>query len=57
MAPCTPELTVKVFASRDAKKTYWALTVGVPAIAEGEIDAPLSASRDDRGCPRRRATG
>jgi 23S rRNA pseudouridine955/2504/2580 synthase len=32
----------KVFATRDARKTYWALTVGVPAIAEGDIDAPLS---------------
>ena len=32
----------KVFASRDAKKTYWALTIGVPNVEAGEIDAPLS---------------
>ena len=32
----------KSFAGRDARKTYWALTVGVPKIAAGEIDAPLS---------------
>ncbi|KPF73973.1 pseudouridine synthase [alpha proteobacterium AAP81b] len=32
----------KVFASRDARKFYWALTIGVPAIAAGDIDAPLA---------------
>ena len=32
----------KAFAGRDAKKTYWALTIGVPAVEAGEIDAPLS---------------
>jgi 23S rRNA pseudouridine955/2504/2580 synthase len=32
----------KSFASRDAKKTYWALTIGVPKVESGEIDAPLS---------------
>ncbi|OYU14691.1 MAG: RNA pseudouridine synthase [Alphaproteobacteria bacterium PA4] len=32
----------KAFAGRDARKTYWALTIGVPKIAAGEIDAPLS---------------
>ncbi|MBB6228235.1 23S rRNA pseudouridine955/2504/2580 synthase [Polymorphobacter multimanifer] len=32
----------KSFASRDAKKTYWALTLGVPKLYEGEIDAPLA---------------
>ncbi len=32
----------KSFAGRDAKKTYWALTIGVPKIAAGEIDAALS---------------
>jgi len=32
----------KSFAGRDAKKTYWALTVGSPKIQAGEIDAPLS---------------
>ncbi len=32
----------KSFAGRDARKTYWALTVGVPKVAAGEIDAALS---------------
>ena len=32
----------KSFSSREAKKTYWALTVGVPKVAAGEIDAPLA---------------
>lgn len=32
----------KAFAGRDAKKTYWALTIGVPNVEAGEIDAPLS---------------
>jgi len=32
----------KAFASRDARKSYWALTVGVPKIREGDIDAPLA---------------
>jgi 23S rRNA pseudouridine955/2504/2580 synthase len=32
----------KAFASRDAHKTYWALTIGVPKLASGEIAAPLA---------------
>jgi 23S rRNA pseudouridine955/2504/2580 synthase len=32
----------KNFAGRDAKKTYWGLTLGVPKLYEGEIDAPLA---------------
>src|SRR5947209_6966867 len=32
----------KAFAGRTAKKIYWALVVGVPAKAEGLIDAPLA---------------
>jgi 23S rRNA pseudouridine955/2504/2580 synthase len=32
----------KSFASRDAKKTYWGLTIDVPNVATGDIDAPLS---------------
>ncbi len=32
----------KAFASREAKKTYWALTLGVPTPHAGEIDAPLA---------------
>ncbi|MGB3167369.1 MAG: RluA family pseudouridine synthase, partial [Alteraurantiacibacter sp.] len=32
----------KRFSSRNAKKIYWALVVGVPDIAEGTIDAPLA---------------
>ncbi|KAB7646534.1 RluA family pseudouridine synthase [Polymorphobacter fuscus] len=32
----------KAFAGREARKTYWALTIGVPKVEAGEIDAPLS---------------
>ncbi len=32
----------KSFAGRDARKTYWALTIGVPKVEAGEIDASLS---------------
>ncbi|MCU0892513.1 MAG: RluA family pseudouridine synthase [Sandarakinorhabdus sp.] len=32
----------KEFAGRDARKTYWALTVGVPKIAAGTITAPIA---------------
>jgi len=32
----------KRFASRSARKIYWALVVGVPQLTEGVIDAPLA---------------
>ena len=32
----------KAFSGRTAKKVYWAIVVGVPAAAEGVIDAPLA---------------
>ncbi|MFN3990567.1 MAG: RluA family pseudouridine synthase [Erythrobacter sp.] len=32
----------KRFASRSARKVYWALVVGVPDLAEGIIDAPIA---------------
>ena len=32
----------KAFAGRDAQKTYWALTLGVPKVEAGEIDAAIS---------------
>jgi 23S rRNA pseudouridine955/2504/2580 synthase len=32
----------KRFATRDARKIYWALVVGVPSIDEGLIDLPLA---------------
>ena len=32
----------KRFASRSARKVYWALVVGVPDLAEGIIEAPLA---------------
>ncbi len=32
----------KRFASRSARKVYWALVVGNPALAEGIVDAPLA---------------
>jgi 23S rRNA pseudouridine955/2504/2580 synthase len=35
-------LFAKSFSGRTARKVYWALVVGVPDSAEGEIDAPLA---------------
>ncbi|WP_188237635.1 RluA family pseudouridine synthase [Sphingopyxis sp. LK2115] len=32
----------KSFSNRSAKKTYWAIVVGVPDIAQGEINLPLA---------------
>jgi 23S rRNA pseudouridine955/2504/2580 synthase len=32
----------KAFSGRTARKVYWALVVGMPDSAEGEIDAPLA---------------
>jgi len=32
----------KRFSTRSARKIYWALVVGVPAIEEGQIDLPLA---------------
>ena len=32
----------KTFSSRSAKKTYWALIVGVPSIEDGMIELPLA---------------
>ena len=32
----------KTFASRTARKVYWALVVDVPSLEEGQIDAPLA---------------
>lgn len=32
----------KAFSNRSARKTYWALVVGVPEIQQGEIDLPLA---------------
>ena len=32
----------KRFSGRSAKKVYWALVVGVPDVAEGTIDAPIT---------------
>lgn len=32
----------KAFSNRSARKTYWAIVVGVPEIAQGEIDLPLA---------------
>ncbi|MCW0199944.1 RluA family pseudouridine synthase [Sphingopyxis sp.] len=50
----------KSFSNRSARKTYWALVVGVPDIAQGEIDLPLAKQPgsggekmhvDDKGLP------
>ncbi|MEY4270284.1 MAG: hypothetical protein RLZZ58_1500 [Pseudomonadota bacterium] len=32
----------KSFSSRTARKTYWAIVMGVPDIAQGEIDLPIN---------------
>jgi 23S rRNA pseudouridine955/2504/2580 synthase len=32
----------KAFSNRSARKTYWAIIVGVPDIQQGEIDLPLA---------------
>lgn len=32
----------KAFSSRTARKTYWALVVGVPSIDDGTVDLPLA---------------
>ena len=32
----------KAFAGRNARKYYWAITVGVPKVAAGTIDAPIA---------------
>jgi 23S rRNA pseudouridine955/2504/2580 synthase len=32
----------KAFSNRSARKTYWAIVVGVPAVEAGEIDLPLA---------------
>ena len=37
------------FRHRDARKIYWALTVGVPDPMEGRIDAPLDKAPGARG--------
>ncbi|HEY4252372.1 MAG TPA: RluA family pseudouridine synthase, partial [Roseomonas sp.] len=37
------------FRSRDAEKTYWAITVGRPDILEGRIDLPLDKIGGPRG--------
>ena len=36
------QLLGKIFKGRDADKTYWTLTAGVPTHSQGTIDAPLS---------------
>jgi len=50
----------KSFSNRSARKTYWAIIVGVPDIAQGEIDLPLAKQPgsggekmhvDDKGLP------
>ncbi|WP_310498414.1 RluA family pseudouridine synthase [Sandarakinorhabdus sp.] len=32
----------KSFSARDARKTYWGLTIAAPRLTEGEIDAPMA---------------
>lgn len=37
------------FRARDAEKTYWAVSVGVPTPREGRVDAPLAKRPGPRG--------
>ena len=37
------------FASREAKKVYWALVYGKPKLLSGKIDAPLSKMSGEKG--------
>lgn len=37
----TADILMKLFASKQTEKTYWALVAGVPTPHEGVIDAPL----------------
>ncbi len=39
--PANAARLAAMFRSRDVEKTYWAVAVGKPSPAEGEIDAPL----------------
>ena len=39
----------EAFASRDAKKVYWALVYGKPKLLSGKIDAPLSKMSGEKG--------
>ncbi len=39
--PANAARLAAMFRSRDVRKTYWAVVVGKPQPAEGEIDAPL----------------
>ena len=40
--PANAARLAAMFRSRDVKKTYWAVVVGKPVPASGEIDAPLA---------------
>lgn len=40
--PANAAKLAALFRSRDVRKTYWAVVVGKPVPAEGEIDAPLA---------------
>lgn len=45
----TADILMKLFASKQTQKTYWALVSGVPSPQEGVIDAPLVKQSDGWG--------
>ena len=47
-APWQPALG-KLFATRNVKKTYWAVVKGVPNPPQGKIDVALIKARSDDG--------
>lgn len=48
-SPKAAAYLTKAFRDGKVEKTYWALTVGVPRPAEGEISMPLAKGRGPRG--------
>lgn len=40
--PRSAAFFAKAFSNRSARKTYWAIVVGVPSVEAGEIDLPLA---------------
>lgn len=47
--PAAAAKLAEAFRSRDAKKIYWALVVGVPELKEGKISAKLLKRSGERG--------
>lgn len=47
--PAAASRLAAAFRARDAEKTYWAVTVGVPTPRAGRVDAPLAKRPGPRG--------